>query len=291
MTPIHIGLVIFWIFFPLVGVYHETWMEALETLLVKKARHLRLMKASYLIYLVVLTYTSYQLVILDSELVEMGRSSVIGATIFVGALLLCLLFVYCAATLLVIYEMCETKTEAIVGRKVMTFMLKRYYSSDIASLFKFFYHEGAIAYEGEGDDAWVTSSESMMYPRGHTGLGDTLALLNNELIKHRFNPVMCAIVKDAFVREERINRIAFVISVFEDEKKLSLLSHERHAEYDEYFNVFQDILDEIQAEAHDYRTLNERTQASQEELEKMALRREIESLKESSDSLSLAHKT
>lgn len=291
MTLTHIGLVIFWIIFPVVGVYHEIWMEAVNTLLVTKKRHELLLKASYLIYGVMLFYSAYQLVILDSELLEMGLASIIVTMVFISVLFVFLILLYSAAVFLTIYETGVTPIGFKVGRKVMTFMLKRYYSSDIASLFKFFYHEGAIVYEGEGDDARVTSSEPMMYPRGHSDLGDTLALLNNELIKHRFNPVMCAIVKDAFVREERINRIAFVISVFEDEKKLSLLSHERHEEYDEYFNVFQDILDEIQAEARNYHKLNERTQASQEELEKMALRREIESLKESSDSLSLAHKT
>lgn len=124
-------------------------------------------------------------------------------------------------------------------------------------------------------------------PKNHPTFGKEVAEFVQLLVDNLEDTDKSVIINNACISGERINQMAFLMTIIEDEEKYEVLTEVYNAEYADHINVFRRIVADIKKEHHAISSVKERTDLSAKQLRKLEIQQEIAALKKSSDSLRL----
>lgn len=265
--------------FPFIGYHHVLLVDALIKYNAPSDNRIKMYLTTFVPYIVIWVCGAWGLAL------SIGEDTFVVDFIMSMLLIFLVAALYASAIGLVGFRLgLEPKVEQTIAVTVISKTIKKKYSLHAASMVELFFAEGFLAVdESEG----IVKARTRDMPKGHENMGEAMKRIVYALIDNQGNDTMRAIINDALVREERINKLAFVMTIIRDAEKYDVVTETHLAECSDYFDVFKDIAKEIAGEVATYQSLEGKTIQTTKELKKSMIQREIIALKNSSDTLSL----
>lgn len=237
---------------------------------------------TYVPYVMMTVASSWRvahIVYAQDEFLSFG-ANVILALVSVSLLYLLYFFIFC--TLLYEFSNMFENVESLFQKIMIQHAINRHYSAHIASLVRTFFEKDFLVVP---TFSTFKASEDKPRLKGYGAMNGDMLRLVNLLLDNARAKDMHPFIEDAFVRGERINQLAFLLTILKDDEKYAVMTEVHNPDYNAYFNVLGAILDDLTNEKNTYKALQLKTQKTQEELRKQAVLREVEALKKSSESL------
>lgn len=163
-------------------------------------------------------------------------------------------------------------------------LVRKRYAPYVASLVDVLVDKGLLSHYCDGS---ITFNSNWASPKNHPTFGKEVAEFVQLLVDNLEDTDKSVIINNACISGERINQMAFLMTIIEDEEKYEVLTEVYNAEYADHINVFRRIVADIKKEHHAISSVKERTDLSAKQLRKLEIQQEIAALKKSSDSLRL----